>query len=484
MTVHEMNNSGDQSRWLALLVLALAQFMVVLDVTIVNVALPSIQGALGFSAAGLQWVVNAYTLAFGGLLLLGGRVGDLVGRRRAFLAGMGLFAAASLAGGFAPSAGVLIAARAIQGIGAALLSPAALALVTVTFPAGRERNLALGIWGAASGSGAAVGVLLGGVLTSYLSWPWVFYLNVPVGLALVALAPRRLPESRSENARRHFDVAGATSITASLMLLVYALTEATQKGWGSNSTVAFLTVSVLLAAVFVAVEQRTAHPLMPFMVFRGNTLAVGTLITGVIAAIAFSQFFLLTLYLQQVLHYSAARSGLAFAAIAGTVAIVSNVAQGLVTRLGPRRVLAAGLLFAAVSQALLVRLPVHAHYATDLLPSFLLIGVGIAVSFVAVTIASLAGVAPAQAGIASGLVNTSRQIGGAVGLAAITTIATTAAGHSTSAAATTHGYRVGFGVLAVLALAAALLTPALRASRTEPVAERPDEQFELAREAA
>jgi EmrB/QacA subfamily drug resistance transporter len=473
-----------QTRWVALALIVAAQFMVVLDISIVNVALATIKTDLHFSEAALQWVVSAYAITFGGFLLLGGRLADILGRRRVFIAGIAVFTIASALSGLAWSATALVVFRGIQGLGGALFAPAGLSLLMTIFREGRERNLALGIWGAASGSGAAVGVLLGGVLTSYLSWPWVFYLNVPVGLALVALAPRRLPESRSENARRHFDVAGATSITASLMLLVYALTEATQKGWGSSSTVAFLAVSVLLAAVFVAVEQRTAHPLMPFMVFRGNTLAVGTLITGVIAAIAFSQFFLLTLYLQQVLHYSAARSGLAFAAIAGTVAIVSNVAQGLVTRLGPRRVLAAGLLFAAVSQALLVRLPVHAHYTTDLLPSFLLIGVGIAVSFVAVTIASLAGVAPAQAGIASGLVNTSRQIGGAVGLAAITTIATTAAGHSTSAAATTHGYRVGFGVLAVLALAAALLTPALRASRTEPVAERPDEQFELAREAA
>jgi EmrB/QacA subfamily drug resistance transporter len=474
-----------QTRWTALALIVAAQFMVVLDMSIVNVALATIKTDLHFSEAALQWVVSAYAITFGGFLLLGGRLADILGRRRVFIAGIVVFTVASALCGLAWSDTVLVVFRGIQGLGGALFAPAGLSLLMTIFREGRERNLALGIWGAASGSGAAVGVLLGGVLTSYLSWPWVFYLNVPVGIALVALAPRRLPESRSESARRHFDVAGATSITASLMLLVYALTEATQNGWGSSSTIAFLTVSVVLAAVFVAVEQRTAHPLMPFTVFRGNTLAVGTLITCVIASIAFSQFFLLTLYLQQVLHYSAARSGLAFAAIAVTVAVVSNVAQGLVTRLGPRRVLAAGLLFAAASQALLVRLPVHAHYTTDLLPSFLLIGVGLAVSFVAVTIAALAGVAPAQAGIASGLVNTSRQIGGAVGLAAITTIATTAAGHSsTSAAAITHGNRVGFGVLTVLALGAALLTPALRVHRTEPAAERLDDQFEIAREAA
>jgi MFS family permease len=349
-----------------------------------------------------------------------------------------------------------------------------------TFREGRDRNLALGIWGAASGSGAAVGVLLGGVLTSYMSWPWVFYINVPVGLALVLLSPRHLEESYAEGARRHFDVAGATTVTASLMVLVYAMTRATQNGWGSSSTITLLVASAVLAATFVAIERRAASPLLPFHVFRGNTLGVATVITGIIAAIAFSQFFLLTLYIQQVLHYSAARSGLAFAAIAGTVMIMSNVAQGLVTRFGPRRVLAAGLVLAAVSQGLLVRLPVHGHYLTDLLPSFILIGLGMGVGFVSVTIASLAGVQPHNAGIASGLVNTSRQIGGAVGLAAITTIATVATRHSSAtlsvAAADTHGYRIGFGILALLALGAAGLTATMRVRQPAPVFEREQQE--------
>jgi MFS family permease len=314
-----------------------------------------------------------------------------------------------------------------------------------------------------------VGVLLGGVLTSYLSWPWVFYLNVPVGIALVVLAPRKLAESRSENASRHFDVAGASTITASLMVLVYALTRATQSGWGSLSTISLLATAAVLGAVFLAVERRAESPLVPFEVFRGNTLATANVITTIIASVAFSQFFLLTLYLQQVLHYSAAQTGVAFTAIAGTVAVMSNVAQRFVTRFGPRRVLAVGLLFMAASEAYLIRLPVHGHYVTDLLPSFLLVGFGMGTSFVAVTIAALAGVPGRDAGIASGLVNTSRQIGGAIGLAAVTTIATSAAG-GTTLADTTHGYRVAFGTLAVLALVASALTTTMRvAHRHETV---------------
>ncbi len=460
--------------WVALALIVAAQFMVVLDISIVNVALATIKTDLRFSEASLQWVISAYAIIFGGFLLLGGRLADLFGRRRIFVAGIALFTVASALSGLAWSAGSLIAFRGLQGLGGALFAPAGLSLLMTSFREGRERNLALGIWGAASGSGAAVGVLLGGVLTSYLSWPWVFYINVPVGLALVLLVPRQLAESRAEGTSRHFDVAGASTVTASLMLLVYALTRATQSGWASVSTISLLAAAVALAAVFVTIERRAESPLLPFEVFRGTTLGVANLITAIIASIAFSQFFLLTLYLQQVLHYSAARSGLAFTAIAGTVAVTSNVAQRFVTRFGARRVLATGLIFAAASEALLTRLPVHGHYVTDLLPSFLLIGLGMGISFVAVTIAALAGVPARDAGIASGLVNTSRQVGGAIGLAAVTTISTTyGRSHSAllSAAATTHGYRVAFGTLAVLALGAAALTATMRiAHGNEPVA--------------
>jgi len=464
-----------QARWAALALVVAAQFMVVLDLSIVNVALASIKSALDFSQAGLQWVVSAYALTFGGFLLLGGRLADVLGRRRLFIAGVALFTVSSALCGLAWSGASLVVFRGLQGIGGALFAPAGLSLLMTIFAEGRERNLALGIWGAASGSGAAVGVLLGGILTSYLSWPWVFYINVPVGLAVALLSPRRLPESRAQGVGRHFDVLGAGTVTGALMLLVFALTKATQDGWGSATTLAPLAASLALSAGFVAVERRAESPLLPFHVFRGNTLAVGTLITTVIASVGFAQFFLLTLYLQQVLHYSAARAGLAFASIAGTVAVTSNVAQGLVTRFGPRRVLAAGLLAAAASQALLIRLPTHAGYVADLLPSFLLIGVGLGVGFVAVTIASLAGVQPAHAGIASGLVNTSRQIGGAIGLAAMTTVAAFAAHHSAAPTAAVHGDHVAFGILAVLAFGAALLTPTLRphAARieAEPAAE-------------
>jgi EmrB/QacA subfamily drug resistance transporter len=469
---------GSKTQWAALALIVAAQFMVVLDMSIVNVALASIKSNLHFSQASLQWVITAYAITFGGFLLLGGRLADVLGRRRIFLTGIALFTVGSALSGLAWSAASLVVFRALQGAGGALFAPAGLSLLMTAYREGRERNLALGIWGAASGSGAAVGVLLGGVLTSYLSWPWIFYINLPVGIALIVLVPRFIAEARGEFATRHFDVAGATTITASLMLLVYALTRATQEGWGTPTTVTLLIAAGGLGAAFVVIERSATSPLLPFHAFRGNTLGVANVITCLIAAIGFSQFFLLTLYLQQVLHYSAAESGVAFAAIAVTVAIMSNVAQRLVTTFGARRVLAAGLVSMAASQALLVRLPVHGSYLIDLLPSFILVGIGMAVSFVAVTIAALEGVQPANAGIASGLVNTSRQVGGAIGLAAITTVATTFASHaaatSSAAAAATHGYRVAFGVLTLLALVGAALTPTMRAHTGEVIERAPD----------
>jgi EmrB/QacA subfamily drug resistance transporter len=469
------------NRWTALTLIVAAQFMVVLDVSIVNVALATIKRDLGFSETSLQWVITAYAIVFGGFLLLGGRLADLLGRRRMFIAGIALFTLGSALSGLAWSAGSLVVFRGLQGLGGALFAPAGLSLLMTTFREGRERNTALGIWGAASGSGAAVGVLLGGVLTSYISWPWIFYINVPVGLALVVLTPRYLAESRAAAVlERHFDVAGAISVTSSLMVLVYALTRATQHGWGSASTLTLLGIAAVLGAAFVAIERRAASPLLPFAVFRGTTLGAATVITVIVASLAFSQFFLLTLYLQQVLHYSAARAGLAFAAIAVTVAVTSNVAQRLVTRFGPRRVLAVGLLLSAAAEGLLVRLPVHGHYATDLLPSFLLLGAGMGISFVAVTIAALAGVPGRDAGIASGLVNTARQVGGAVGLAGVTTLATIYAGHrsvtESAAAAATHGYRVAFVTLGVLSIGGAILTATMRVRRPD------NEVIELASE--
>ena len=325
--------------------------MVILDVAIVNVALPSIKSDLGFSQASLQWVVSAYAIFFGGALLLGGRLGDLLGRRRLFVAGLAVFAASSLLCGLAWSEGSLIAFRALQGLGGAMLAPAALALLMTTFAEGRERNVALGIYGAAAGSGAAVGVLLGGVLTSYLSWPWIFFVNVPVALAAIALTPLLLRESRAENALRHFDVAGATSITAGLMLLVYALTRATTDGWATATTIGLLAASAVLVLSFIAIELRSKAPLLPLRIFRIRSLAAANAAMLIIGSVTFSEFFLLTLYLQDVLHYSAIQTGVAFSGFAISVVVASNLAQAVVSRVGIRATLTAGILASALSVA-------------------------------------------------------------------------------------------------------------------------------------
>ncbi|HET7568185.1 MAG TPA: DHA2 family efflux MFS transporter permease subunit [Gaiellaceae bacterium] len=468
-------------RWSALALIVTAQFMVILDVAIVNVALPSIKSDLGFSQTSLQWVITAYAILFGGTLLLGGRLADLLGRRRLFVAGLALFALSSLLCGLAWSAGSLIAFRAVQGLGGALLAPAALSLLMTIFAEGRDRNLALGIYGAASGSGAAAGVLLGGVLTSYLSWSWIFFVNVPVGVAAIALAPVLLRESRAELPNRHFDLAGAATITGALMLLVYAMTRATTDGWGSSPTIGLLLAAAALVAAFVAVELRSASPLLPLRIFRLRTLTAANVTIAIVGAVAFSEFFLLTLYLQEVLHYSAMRSGVAFVAFAATVVVASNVAQALVGRVGVRATLTAGLAFSAVSVALLTRLPVHGDYFRDLFPAFVLGGAGMGFSFVPVTIASLAGVDRADAGVASGLINTSRQIGGAIGLAAASTIAATATrgyahAHAVSVAAgpaLDHGFREGLVALAAMLVVAIAVSLALvRAPSPRPAAER------------
>src|SRR5256714_6460533 len=338
---------SSRRRWSALALIVTAQFMVILDVAIVNVALPSIKSDLGFSQTGLQWVITAYAILFGGALLLGGRLADLLGRRRMFVAGLALFAASSLLCGIAWSSGSLIGFRPLQGLGGALLAPAALSLLMTTFAEGRDRNRALGIYGAASGSGAAAGVLLGGVITSYLGWSWIFFINVPVGLAAIALTPFLLRESRADLAHRHFDVAGATSVTSGLMLLVYALTRGTSDGWGSPTTLGLLSGSAALVLAFVAIELRSRSPLLPLRIFRLRTLSAANATMAIVGAVTFSEFFLLTLYLQDILHYSAVRTGLAFSAFALTVVVASNVAQVLVGRVGARATLTAGLVASA-----------------------------------------------------------------------------------------------------------------------------------------
>src|SRR6478735_4212733 len=449
------------SPWAALALIVVAQFMVILDVAIVNVALPSIETDLGFTQSGLEWVVTAYAIVFGGFLLLGGRLADVLGRRRVFAAGIALFAVSSVLCGLSWSAGSLVAFRGLQGLGGALLAPAGLSLLMTTFAEGRDRNIALGIWGAASGSGAAVGVLVGGVLTSYLSWPWIFFVNAPVAAVLLIAVPLILRESVVRDGLRHFDMAGAFSATGAVMLFVYALTLTSSHGWADPLTLSVLAAALALGVAFVLNERRAAAPLLPLRMFRIRTFAVGNAITTIVASIAFSEFFLLTLYLQEVLHYSAVETGLAFAAMAVTIAVVSNGAQALVTRFGARHVLTAGLVLLTVSLALVARLPVPAHYDVDLLGPFVLNGIGFALCFIPMTIAGLAGVMPADAGVASGLLNTSRQVGGAVGLAVVNAIAAGFVVNGVSGTATdaslAHGYRVALLVLAMLSLAGAVL---------------------------
>jgi len=414
-------------------------------------------------------------------------IADLLGRRRLFMAGLVLFTISSLLDGLAWSEGSLIAFRGLQGLGAALLSPAALSILTTTFEEGRERNIALGVWGAASGSGGAAGVLLGGVLTSSFGWSWIFFVNIPVGLLLIVVAPLLVHESRAALNHRHFDASGAASITGGLMLLVYAMTRASQHGWGTASTIGLLAASAALIGAFVGIELRSKAPLLPMRIFRLRTLAASNATSLLVGAALFSQFFLLTLYMQQVLHYSALKTGVAYVALTVSIVVFSAVSQSLVTRAGIRRVLPVGLIMAGGALILYARLPVHGHYFWDLLPAFLLSGIGLALSFVPMTIAALVGVKDADAGIASGLINTSQQIGGAIGLAAATTIATTFTSRyvdshtgvsASSGAALNHGFQIAFYVLAGLAALASVLAAVL-IEPSEP-ARQPELAFEEA----
>jgi EmrB/QacA subfamily drug resistance transporter len=468
-----------RKRWFVLAIIVAAQFMVVLDVAIVNVALPSIKTDLDFSQESLQWVITAYSILFGGVLLLGGRLADLLGRRRLFVAGLALFTVSSLLDGLAWSESSLIAFRSLQGLGAAMLSPAALSILTTTFKEGRERNIALGIWGAASGSGGAAGVLLGGALTSAFSWSWIFFINVPAGVIVLSLVPFLLKESRADLDHRHFDAAGATSITAGLMLLVYAMTRATQHGWATAETIGLLVGAAALIVAFVVIELRSKAPLLPMRIFRLRTLTASNVSGLLLGAAVFSQFFLLTLYMQQVLHYSALKTGVAYIALTVSIIAFSGVAQGLATRIGVRPVLTTGLGLSAAGLVLYAQLPAHGHYFWDLFPAFLLSGIGLALSFVPMSIGALTGVTQADAGVASGLINTAQQIGGAVGVAAATTIATTFTGHYVNAhpgttalgrEALTHGFQITFYVLAAIAAVGAVAAAVLTESRAVTLA--------------
>ena len=443
----------DPRRWQALALVCVAFFMTVLDISIVNVALPSIARALHFSATGLQWVITAYAITFGGFLLLGGRTADLLGRRRIFMVGVALFSTASLVCGLAGTTAVLLAARAVQGLGAAIIAPATLSIITTTFDEGSERNKALGIWGAMGGSGAAAGVLLGGILTQYLGWDWIFFVNVPVGVGVLLLSRALIRESRVESEGHDYDAIGAVSVTAGLALLVYAISKAPTNGWGSLSTIAPLVVAAVLLGFFVAWEARAHAPLMPLAIFRIRTLSGANTVSVLVGGVIFSNFFLITLYVQNVLHYSAIKTGLTFLATAGTTIVVAALAQALTTRIGARYVMAIGLAFLTAGMVWYTQIPVSGSFLSNLLPGYLLVGFGLPFAFIAASIAALEGVPPHQAGIASGLLNTSQQIGGALGLAIVSSVAITHADHlrkhgSSAPAAFTSGYALAFWVLA------------------------------------
>jgi EmrB/QacA subfamily drug resistance transporter len=468
--------ASDPHRWRILAVVATAFFMTILDVSIVNVALPSIGKDLDFSQENLQWVITAYAIAFGGFLLLGGRAADLLGRRRVFFIGVVVFTAASLVCGLSQSEAMLIAARAVQGLGAAIISPAALSIVMTSFEEGAERNKALGIWGALGGSGAAVGVLAGGVLTKYLGWEWIFFVNVPVGAAVLAVTPRIVPESRREGAERHYDALGAVLVSGGLALFVYTISRAPIVGWGTARTILLLVASGALLVAFLVNERRVVDPLMPFSIFRVRTVAGANVVGWLLGAVLFANFFLLTLYVQDVLHYSALKTGVTFVATAGTAVLAAGAAQALTTRFGPKPIIVIGLLLLTGAMIWYAQIPVDGKYVSDLLPGYLLVGVGIAFAYVPVSIAALAGVAEREAGLASGLINTSQQIGGAVGVAVASTVFTSRfntlvhEGKSLPTALT-HGYGAAFWALAIFAVAA--IVAALTLIRREELAESP-----------
>jgi EmrB/QacA subfamily drug resistance transporter len=469
--------TSDRRKWLALALLSVVQFMVVLDIAIVNVALPSIKDDLGFSQENLQWVISAYALVFGGFLLLGGRAADLLGRRRLFLVALVVFTLASLLAGLAWSETSLIAARALQGLGAAIITPAALSILSTTFTEGRERNIALGVWGAVGGFGAAAGVLMGGILTDALSWEWIFFVNIPVGIVAFALTPVLLSESRDAQVQR-FDAPGAVLVTGGLSSLVYAITQAGQEGWLAAQTLAFFAASLALLVGFVAWERRHSEPLMRFGLLRIKTVSGANVAGFIMGTAMFAMFLMLTLYMQQVLGYSAMKTGLAYLAVAGTAIVWSAVAAQLVTRVGVKPVLVFGMTALTAGLIYFTQVSVGGSYLGDLLPGFLLIAVGIGFSFVPISIAALAGVQSAEAGLASGLINTSQQIGGALGIAALSTIATSQTSDAVAAGtalpvALVDGFTAAF--LAGVAIAGLGVIAALTLIRRDELEQAPAE---------
>jgi EmrB/QacA subfamily drug resistance transporter len=464
-----------ERRWYGLALLCSAFFMVILDVAVVNVALPSVDADLDFSASGLQWVVSAYALGFGGLLLLGGRAADLLGRRRVFIAGLLAFSAASLLAGLAWSADALVAARALQGLGAALMTPAALSILMTTFAEGAERNKALGIWGAVGASGGTVGLLLGGVLTDTVGWEWIFLLNVPVGLAVAALAPQLVAESRVPGRTRSFDLAGAVSVTLGLTLLVYAIVGAEAAGWGSARTVGLIAAAAALLGVFAAVEARSRNPLLPLRILRMRTLVGANTASLLFSAGTYGMFFVITLYLQQVLGFTPLEAGFAWLALSLTAFASSLAGAQVVTRVGAKPPLVVGLVLTAVGIFLLTGIPVGGEYTADLLPALLVTGLGLGSAFVAISIGALEGVEERDAGLASGIANTTQQIGAALGVAVLSTVAlartesvSADAPTTSQAVAVTEGFQLALQVGAGFVLAAALAAAVLVRGRTRP----------------
>ncbi len=473
------NQVRDSSANRVLLLVCVVQFMVILDVSIVNVALPSIRSGLDFSTTGLQWVVNAYTITFGGFLMLGGRAADLLGRRRVFLAGTALFSLASLLCALAASRGLLVGARALQGFGGAVVSPASLAIITTSFREGAERNRALGMWGAMAGFGGASGVLLGGILTEAFGWPAIFLINVPVGAAVLLASRRVLSEGRREDGPRSFDLAGAVLVTAGLVAAVYAIVRTDTVGWGSPGVLVPLAGAGALLALFALVEGRLAAvPLMPLSIFRMPRLRAANIVVALLYAAVFSMWFFLTLYMQQVLHYSALRAGLSFLPMTLSIVVASALAPRLVARLGVRTVLTFGMLSSAAGLALLTGVRPGAGYLGTVLPGGVLGAAGLGFSLVPATIAAVQGVPAHESGLASGLLNTSRLVGGALGLAVLSTIAAThsrsqlAAG-ATSLGAISSGYQLAFGIGAAICLAGALAAGALLRGEPHAASARP-----------
>ncbi len=464
------------------IILALAcvgQFMVVLDISIVNVALPNIGHSLGYSRSGLQWVVNAYTLTFAGFLLLGGRAADLLGRRRVFIWGLGLFSAASLAGGLAQSGAMLTIARAAQGLGGAVLAPATLTILITTYGAGKERARALGIWSAVAGAGGAVGALFGGILTQYLSWRWILFINVPIGLAAIAVAMRFLTESRREGpvSRRMLDLPGAITGTAGLALLIYGIVNTTTNSWTSAQTLGTLAAAVVLLALFILIEAKlSSHPLMPLRLFRSRSVSGANLSMFLVGGGFFAMFYFLTLYLQDVLGYDPIKAGLAFLPSSAAIIVGTQISARLVSKLGPRPLLVIGLTISGVGLLLLGHVGATSSFATAVLVPSMLATFGVGMGFTPLAIAGTAGVAYDESGLASGILNTSRQVGGSIGLAALATLALdqtnsrlhqAGATHSGALSALTSGYTHAFTVAALLSFAAAvaaLIIPTIKAA--------------------